>query len=394
MDEGIVGAEELTAERASRPTFTWGAGTHVGGVRDHNEDAFFVSPDVCVVADGMGGHEAGEVASQLVTHIVADVFGAHQLDVSELPRFVSALNAAVLRKGAENNTRGMGTTVVGVAVAENGDTPSAVVFHVGDSRCYRLANGVMKQLTSDHSHVQELVQAGRITPEEALTHPLRNVITRALGADVAVEADFHVLDEENCRILLCSDGLSGEIDDDRIWDLLSSNADPTVAAVALIDAVLEGPARDNVTAIVVDVVFPNPDPSRTTLPDGTDLAATAEDTADVTAESGLERAVSRDADVTADPVDDTLEHEISFEEVDAHAREAVAAARSAGADPTDEIMITRPWAPPDAFDRRSIDIDRPPTEPDGAAWSSPDANTAHQPRATDEETGNARDEDH
>ncbi len=391
----MSGAEELAAESAPRPTFTWGAGTHVGGVREHNEDAFFVSPDVCVVADGMGGHEAGEVASQLVTHIVADVFGAHQLDVAELPRFVSALNAAVLRKGAENNTRGMGTTVVGVAIAENGDTPSAVVFHVGDSRCYRLANGVMKQLTSDHSHVQELVQAGRITPEEALTHPLRNVITRALGADVAVEADFHVLDEENCRILLCSDGLSGEIDDDRIWDLLNSHGDPTAAAVALIDAVLEGPARDNVTAIVVDVVFPEPDPSRSTLPDGNGFAATdstADDTADVTAESGV-ATTDEIADITADPADDTLEHGISLETLDDHARASVVE-RLAGADPTEEIMITRPWAPPDAFDRRHIEIDRPPTEPDGAAWASPDANRADQPPATDEETGNARQEDH
>ena len=361
-------AADLAGDAVQRPAFSWGAGTHVGGVRDHNEDAFFVSPDVCVVADGMGGHEAGEVASQLVTHIVADVFGAHRLDVSELPRFVSALNAAVLREGAENNTRGMGTTVVGLAVADNGDAPSAVVFHVGDSRCYRLCNGVMTQLTSDHSHVQELVQAGRITPEEALTHPLRNVITRALGADVAVEADFHVLDEENCRILLCSDGLSGEVDDDRIWDLLTSNNDPTAAAVALIDAVLEGPARDNVTVIVIDVSFPEPDADRSTIPDqpapldegGAD--DTAETTADITTEVGRVVADARMDDVTADP--------------------------------TDEIMISRPWAPPAALDRRSERIDRPPAVPDAAAWSSPDATSANPTFANDQETGHARHEDH
>jgi serine/threonine protein phosphatase PrpC len=365
MDDGMAGADDSAVDSAAvaapRPTFCWGAGTHVGGVRDHNEDAFFVSPDVCVVADGMGGHEAGEVASQLVTRVVADVFGAHRLDVSELPRFVSALNAAVLRKGAENNTRGMGTTVVGMAVADNGGAPSAVVFHVGDSRCYRLCNGVMKQLTSDHSHVQELVQAGRITPEEALTHPLRNVITRALGADVAVEADFHVLDEENCRILLCSDGLSGEIDDDRIWDLLTSHADPTAAAVALIDAVLEGPARDNVTAIVVDVAFPEPDLMRSTIISRS-IEMPADITADVTAEL--------DVYVTEDPNDATAD--------------------PPGVDITEEIMIVRPWAPPDGVDRQSDEIDRPPARPDGAAWALPDANSADSTHATDQETGHAR----
>ena len=386
MDDARVSADDLAVDPAAsaalRPTFSWGAGTHVGGVRDHNEDAFFVSPDVCVVADGMGGHEAGEVASQLVTHIVADVFGAHHLDVSELPRFVSALNAAVLRKGAENNTRGMGTTVVGVAVAENGDTPSAVVFHVGDSRCYRLCNGVMKQLTSDHSHVQELVQAGRITQEEALTHPLRNVITRALGADVAVEADFHVLDDENCRILLCSDGLSGEINDDRIWDLLTSHADPTTAAVALIDAVLEGPARDNVTAIVVDVVFPEPDLTKSALPASSTAEptdTTADDTAEVTADFDLDDTEDRFDDVTEDPADDTLEHDLIADESEA--------------DPTAELMIAKSWAPPAALDRQPDEIDRPPAGPDAAAWASPDADSADPIPATDQETVHARQED-
>lgn len=403
MDEAIIGADDLAAGAELRPTFSWGAGTHVGGVREHNEDAFYVSPEVCVVADGMGGHEAGEVASQLVTQIIADVFETQRLDVTELPKFVSSLNAAVLRKGTENNTRGMGTTVVGVAVAENGGSPSAVVFHVGDSRCYRLCNGVMTQLTSDHSHVQELVQAGRITQEEALSHPLRNVITRALGADVAVEADFHVLDDENCRILLCSDGLSGEIDDDRIWDLLTSHPDPTAAAVALIEAVLDGPARDNVTAIVVDVAFPEPDladlSGRDSVADEvTDSTADLDrdDAADVTADTTEEHG----ADITADPAgDDTLEQglempRVDWESADEQARHAIGAAVESGADPTDEVMITRPWAPPDAVDRRSVEVDRPPTSPDGAAWASPGAERADPNPATDQETGHARREDH
>ncbi|MFK7916653.1 MAG: PP2C family serine/threonine-protein phosphatase [Ilumatobacter sp.] len=366
-----------------RPVFTWGGGTHVGGVRDHNEDAFYVSPEVCVVADGMGGHEAGEVASQLVTSVVADLFSSRRFDVAELPRFVSSLNAAVLRRGAENNTPGMGTTVIGVAIADNGDTPSAVIFHVGDSRCYRLHGGVMTQLTTDHSHVQELVQIGRITAEEALTHPLRNVITRALGADAAVVADFHVLDEENCRLLLCSDGLSGEIDDDRIWDLLTSNEDPTAAAVALIDAVLEGPARDNVTAIVVDVEFPQRvDGRATAIHDITDVPA------DVTAEIEVTTA----AEITAErPVAATAQARAWSDPDPATESTAVVASRS-GADPTNEVMVVRPWAPPAVDDRRGEQIDRPSTPSDGAPWESPEANSTRS--TSHQEIGNASQHEH
>jgi serine/threonine protein phosphatase PrpC len=115
----------------------------------------------------------------------------------------------------------------------------------------------MRQLTTDHSHVQSLIASGRITPDQARSHPLRNVITRALGADDVVEADFHVLPEDDCRLLLCSDGLSGEVADGRIREILMAAPDPTDAAVGLLDEVLEGPARDNVTVIVVDIRFPN-----------------------------------------------------------------------------------------------------------------------------------------
>jgi len=334
----MEGAHAGTFESATGPTFTWGATTHVGGVRSHNEDAFYVSDDVCVVADGMGGHEAGEVASQLVTQLVSEVFGARRLDVTELQRFVSTLNAAVLSKGVENNTRGMGTTVVGVAVADNGDAPSAVVFHVGDSRCYRLAGGVLTQLTTDHSHVQNLVQDGRITPAEALTHPLRNVITRALGADAAVEADFHVLADQSCRLLLCSDGLSGEIDDDRIRELLVANVDPSNAAGALVEAVLEGPARDNVTAIVLDIAFP-----------------VAHPTADLR-EAELPRAGA--ADVTTDP-DRTAEVELAAEP------DGLPGAAA------DIEMLDVRWAPPAPDSLDASDAGRPSAPPDAAAWGAP-----------------------
>ena len=220
----------------------------------------------------------------------------------------------------------MGTTVVGLAVADNGDAPSAVVFHVGDSRCYRLAGGVLTQLTTDHSHVQNLIEDGRITPAEAPTHPLRNVITRALGADAAVEADFHVLADQSCRLLLCSDGLSEKIDDDRICELLVANVDLSNAAGALVEAVLEGPARDNVTAVVLDVAFPVAHPTDEPRGPELDLVGTA--------------------DVTADP------------------------------DPTADMeMLDVGWAPPtpDSFDASGAG--RPSMLPDTAAWGAPNSSS-------------------
>lgn len=334
MTEREVGPDVVDEHPAAQgPRFRWGATTHVGGVRDHNEDAFYVSDEVCVVADGMGGHEAGEVASQLVTQLVAETFGARPLAVTELPRVVSSLNSAVRQKGAENNTQGMGTTVVGVALADNADAPSAVVFHVGDSRCYRIAHGRMDQLTTDHSHVQDLVQDGRITEAEARAHPLRNVITRALGADAVVEADFHVLPEEDCRLLLCSDGLSGEVDDDRIWELLSTYADPSKAAVALVEAVLEGPARDNVTAVVIDLSFP---------------FAHHDDRSQPTAHRGV-------ADVTA--------------EVESAPGAPMA---EVTAEPEGAVMVDVAWAPPTPGRQRPDQGDRPSAARDAAPWGAPE----------------------
>jgi PPM family protein phosphatase len=336
--------------RDSRPRFTWGASTHVGRVRQHNEDAYCVSAHACVVADGMGGHEAGEVASRLVVQLAQDTFTTRLLDVSDLPDFVSVLNNDVQRTGETNDTPGMGTTVVGVVIAENGDAPSAVVFHVGDSRCYRLAGGILTQLTVDHSHVEELVRAGRISRHEASTHPLRNVVTRALGAETTVEADFHVLPDESCRLLLCSDGLSGEIHDDRIWDVLTSHADPEEAAEALVQAVLEGPARDNVTVIVIDVAQPagvkrEPADRLTIAADD----ATAD--VDITAEAPLARRSAR-GDTTAEPFDDSMQ--------------------------------PIPWAPPTPVAQHQGTVgdsfDRPPVSPGEAAWGSPTPPT-HRPGA-------------
>lgn len=312
-----VADDGVAPDAPLRPTLTWGAVTHGGGVRDHNEDAFFVSEDVCVVADGMGGHDAGEVASQLVTQIVSETFGSRRLQVTELPGVVTNLNDAVRTTGARNDTRGMGTTLVGVALTDNGEDESAVIFHVGDSRCYRLVDGTMNQVTTDHSHVQELLDGGRITQNEVRTHPLRNVITRALGAEEKVRADFHVLPDADCRLLLCSDGLSNELDDQRIAELLLAWPDPRDAAGALLDAAIEGTAGDNVTVIVVDLRFVGRDPTH-----DQSGGAGGHREAEITAELGQ-------------PVDSLA---------------------LSTAEPTAEVEIPR--------------VDRPPTGQDAAAWDA------------------------
>lgn len=246
--------------------------SHVGAVRTVNEDSYFVSERLCLVADGMGGHEAGEIASGLVAELFdGAVSGVDELELLDLEPLLTSINESIRTYGEKHETLGMGTTVVGVAVIANGDSHSAVVFNVGDSRCYRLLDGRLDQLTTDHSHVQELIDSGEITELEARSHPLRNVVTRALGADAQVRADYVVLDDLSCRLLLCSDGLSGEVPSDSIGSIMRADSDPHATAACLIDAALAGAARDNITAVVIDLHFPDQTAADVTLPNNVAL---------------------------------------------------------------------------------------------------------------------------
>jgi protein phosphatase len=214
----------------------------------------------------MGGHAAGEVASQLVVESFGSLEDVQPLELLSFEPLLSSINTRIRHVGSANGTSGMGTTVVGVALISNGSGLSAVIFNIGDSRCYRLVDGVLHQVTIDHSHVQELIDAGDITVEEAASHPMRNVVTRALGVDSTVRADYTVLDDVSCRLLLCSDGLSGELDDQVIRTVLDTVADPNAAALRLVEEVLAGPAPDNVTAVVVDIAFVAAGEADDTLP--------------------------------------------------------------------------------------------------------------------------------
>ena len=214
-------------------------------------------PGLFVVADGMGGHAAGDVASRLTVEAFATwPHGGTPPPLASLGDAVSAANRTVRGESRRSQQEGMGSTVVGLAVADNGGRSALVVFHVGDSRCYTLdAGGRLTLLTRDHSQVQEMVDAGEITTDEARRHPLRNVVTRAIGIEDQVLADFLVVpDAPVRRLVLCSDGVSGELDPDELERLLVDHERPDAACNAILGAVLGGRAADNATVIVVDVV--------------------------------------------------------------------------------------------------------------------------------------------
>ena len=225
--------------------------THVGKVRDNNEDSLIViEPKTFVVADGMGGASAGEVASQMLVETVKNFLLKQPATWDEkiLAQAILLANDKILNMARRHKEyEGMGTT----ATILNLDGGQAYFAHVGDSRLYRLRNNILQQITEDHSYVETLVRRGEITPEEARVHPMKNVLTQAVGAveNISVDtANFPV--ESGDTFLLCTDGLTNMVDDDSIKNILQSALNP---ADALIDAALKAGGRDNISVIVVGV---------------------------------------------------------------------------------------------------------------------------------------------
>lgn len=232
----------------------WGGATDVGQLRSVNQDSMLLGPDLFVVADGMGGHQGGEVASALAIETVSD--RSLGPDVGELVTAVEDANETVYERSSQDPAlSGMGTTFVAVAVVEvDGDERLGIV-NVGDSRAYRLTGGQLVQITDDHSLVGELVRDGRLSKEEARTHPQKNIVTRAVGIDEHVEVDdFVVVPHTGDRYLLCSDGLTDEVEERDIAVVLRTVADPDEAARELVRRANEHGGRDNITIVVVDVV--------------------------------------------------------------------------------------------------------------------------------------------
>ena len=237
-----------------------GSATDTGQVRTKNEDAALIGDAVFAVADGMGGHAAGDVASQVAVEAFESSTSAGIDDEDDIVEAVRAANHAVISRADEDpDLAGMGTTLTALALVPgpaDGTGPNELVIaNVGDSRAYLFRDGDLTQLTRDHSLVEDLVQEGRLSPEEARTHPQRNILTRVLGNDTEVEPDVFRADPvRGDRYLLCSDGLSNEVDDERTASVLRRLADPDDAARELVRLANENGGRDNITVVVVDVV--------------------------------------------------------------------------------------------------------------------------------------------
>ena len=229
---------------------TYGSRTDIGLVRDHNEDSLAVVPPIFAVCDGMGGHAAGEVASEIAVQTLLDQAPRHA-DGDALARAVIEANRAIIRAASEGRGKqGMGTTMTAAIV----EGRSLVLAQVGDSRAYLLHRNSLQRITRDHSLVADMVESGEITEAEARVHPQRSVITRALGSDPNTLPDIYEMTlESGDRLLLCSDGLSSMIEDDLIESTMVSAGDPQTCAGALVNEAIKAGGFDNVTAVVIDI---------------------------------------------------------------------------------------------------------------------------------------------
>jgi serine/threonine protein phosphatase PrpC len=232
----------------------WGSATDVGRVRKNNQDTLFTSGALFAVADGMGGHRGGEVASDVAIESLRVQFTEPSTDA--LVKAVQLANDHVVGTASDDpDLEGMGTTLCALAVVQVDGGDRLAIVNVGDSRVYLLKGNVIQQVTDDHSLVATLERQGRLTPAEAAVHPQRNILTRALGIDARVMVDsWEVLPVSGDRYVLCSDGLFNEVEDARIASTLRRLADPTDAARELVRLANEGGGHDNITVVIVDVL--------------------------------------------------------------------------------------------------------------------------------------------
>jgi protein phosphatase len=226
--------------------------TDTGRKRRRNEDSFVVAPPLFAVADGMGGAQAGEVASKLAASSLREAEDELAGGEERVIALIQEANRRVYSRAVEDPAAsGMGTTMT-VALVENG---GVVIGHVGDSRAYRVREGRLEQLTDDHSLVNELMKSGKLSAEEAETHPQRSVITRALGTDPDVDVDAFTVEAHDGDVyLLCSDGLTTMVDDDRILDVLEHHrGDLDRAARTLVSEANRGGGEDNITVVAFEL---------------------------------------------------------------------------------------------------------------------------------------------
>ncbi|MDR1426213.1 MAG: protein phosphatase 2C domain-containing protein [Bifidobacteriaceae bacterium] len=227
--------------------------THLGRVRTINEDAVMAGFPVFVVADGMGGHYAGDVASAIAAEEMGRLTELETVDLPAVQMRLDAARKRILDLEAAEAVREPGTTVSGVVIVDQGGVPHWLVLNLGDSRTYRLSNGRLEQLSVDHSEAEEMVAAGKLLRDQVRLYPRRNVLTKALGAGVFDNPDYRLIPVvESDRILVCTDGLTSEVGDPEIAACLLENPDPGSAAEALLRAAMASGGRDNISIIVLD----------------------------------------------------------------------------------------------------------------------------------------------
>lgn len=229
---------------------SWAAVSDPGLKRAMNEDSVLAAPGIYAVADGMGGHTAGEVASSItVDRLRAAAAVGSVVPGTAVPEALSDAHQAIRTLAGD---RVIGSTVTGLVLSEFAGRPNWLIWNVGDSRCYRVFQGGIAQITRDHTVVADLVESGAISPDDVARHPDRHVITRAIGTDDALPADYWLLEPASGeRFVLCSDGLTNEVSDDEIADIIGSAGTPRRAAIGLLTLALERGGRDNVSAVVV-----------------------------------------------------------------------------------------------------------------------------------------------
>ena len=255
---GSVPRRRIEVPGAGAVVLAWGTATDVGRRRSVNEDSWIAAPPVFAVADGMGGHSAGDLASAAVVDRLSSALAGPSVTVDQIG-LALAQSSRDIGALEQVTALGAGTTVTGLALGRNGSAACFAAFNVGDSRLYRFEDGRLTQVSTDHSVVQELIDAGAIAPSEAAHHPDSNVITRAIGFDEPPVPDYWLLPiRAGMRMLACSDGLTKEVDDRAIEDVLAVGAPARTTADALVEAALAGGGRDNVTVVLVDVLEVEP----------------------------------------------------------------------------------------------------------------------------------------
>ena len=248
-----TGHRTIRVPGGARVRLSWAAVTDVGRRRKANEDSFIARSPIFAVADGMGGHLSGDLASDAVVrrldeHVTGDIVPPMHVEyaLEQATRDIDVI--------AGDSEIGVGTTVTGAMLALVEGQPHFAVFNIGDSRVYSFVGNKLRQVTVDHSLVQELLDAGRITRSQAAKHPDGNIITRAVGFQAVPTPDWTLVPARTgLRLLVCSDGLTGELDDKRIRLNLAAGLSAKETAGALVDAALASGGRDNVTVVIVDV---------------------------------------------------------------------------------------------------------------------------------------------